>query len=230
VWRRYKDAALGSSPCSTVTDGSCALFNCGSTGFEGEPDPNGFGEDYLDAGTISVSYQQGATTFTTEVTTDDSVPVLGGLFNPSPGSLMAGDLFTFSLSGDDIPAMSVMIPFPELLTTTTTGEVNGDVWVIPVDRTRDFTLNWEDGAPGVIYQVSSGVRAGVALLYCEFDAALGEGILPTALLSQIMPSTRLTTLTARARRETVAGYEVSLAMGAATLNVAGTQRVLLELF
>jgi hypothetical protein len=89
--------------------------------------------------------------------------------------------------------------------------------IIVADQDAGLTLEWQGGAAGVIYQVSGGEP----LLYCEFDSTLGSGQIPAALLAQLAQGTRLATLTASAWRDTSGGYQISLAVGAETIDPTG---------
>ncbi len=220
VWRRYQESASGPvGTCSSVLDGNCALFTCDpGTDFEGE------GTAYLDVGTVAASYERDGTQSGVEVMVDFNQVASSGTLAPEL-ELLGGELITISVNeGEDIPAITAMIPFPSRLITTNAGATVDGEWIVPVNSSQDFVLSWEGGAPGVLYQVVGGAQ-GESLLYCEFESSLGTAILPSALVSQLTPGIELNTISTSAYRENVSGYDVSIAAGAETLDVTEALRV-----
>lgn len=218
VWRRYKDAVPGKAQtCVTQASGDCAVFRCEEAGFEGSPDPDGFGADFVDAGAISVSFTREGETFSAEILPDDRMSVFEASFGTYPSTLLGGELLTFTLTGADVPALTRSIPFPTRLVTTTAAMATPEDGLILADSSVDLTLDWDGGAPGVIYQVAGRIASGADLLYCEFPSERGTGTIPAELLSQMDPGSQLSTMTASAWRGRVGGYDVSLATGAETV-------------
>lgn len=225
TWRRYKDEALATEAnCQTIVEGGCALFVCGPGGFDGLADPNGFGEHRVAGGTGRVSYEKDGTTFSAQLETTPQGPSTDDAnVQPAEGTLFGGELLTFTLSGDDIPALSRSFPFPERIITTTAGTVTETSLAITAERDQALLLSWEGGAPGVLYKVSGGDP----LLFCEFDSTLGEAEIPASLLGMVSSGTALSTVTASAWRGNVDGYDLSFAAGAETYSPEG-QRVWID--
>jgi hypothetical protein len=151
--------------CPFTTYGACQYSPCGYLGATGVST----GTITLSGGTLAAPVQ---------------VPVgTGGAYAYAPTSalFMAGQTLTASASGDVVPAwgpVSVVAPSAATLVSPASGAT--------IPSTQDLTVTWSGGQSGARVRVTGAPSVGFGAYFeCDWDASLGQGVIPQALLTAL---------------------------------------------
>ena len=98
-----------------------------------------------------------------------------------------GDSVHVTAAGGDAPAIDVTMTAPAPITLLEPG-LDGGTGV--VSRSRDLRLRWSGGTGTAAIGFTDGKRLPeIVRVKCSFDAKLGEGVVPAAVLSELTPGT-----------------------------------------
>jgi hypothetical protein len=98
-----------------------------------------------------------------------------------------GDSVHVTATGGDAPAIDVTVTAPAPITLLEPG-LDGGTGV--VSRSRDLRLRWSGGTGTAAIGFTDGKRLPeIVRVKCSFDAKLGEGVVPAAVLSELTPGT-----------------------------------------
>lgn len=194
--------------------GTCQITRCGQGGSGGAA---------VSAGTITV----GATKL--EPRPDKTYPPLF-----SAGAYPAGQMVHVEASGGDVPAFSADVLAPTPLAVTTPAGGNLDMRVpLPgsLSKSKDYALAWvanQGEVSAQIYQHWGPSSTKPSLFVaCRFDAASGQGVIPSAALADLStgqgPLTELQFNIKSDVVKTVGGYAVTVSSSerGATFDVEG---------
>jgi hypothetical protein len=95
-----------------------------------------------------------------------------------------GESVTVAAAGGMVPAFG-----PEAVTAPTmitlTAPLDADGGAVAISTSSDLTVSWAGGQSGATVFVTMGAPLGFPTLSCMWDATLGQGTVPHALLSQL---------------------------------------------
>ena len=152
-------------PCTAQTVGACTLYTCQRVATEGD-----------DAGTLDVA---GGSIPAGETIAD----VGNGIYSYSSVGTMftAGDALSVSGTGGMVPAFGPeSVVAPRLVTLTSPVLSGSGTTAIPTST--DLELAWTGGQRGATMTLRSGNEQSQSSLGCTWDASLGHGTVPRALL------------------------------------------------
>lgn len=184
------DALSNGESCPEEKYGACTLTKCPSSSATEPTLPNAPSSDHLDAGTITMTPDQGTFSATGTPTMADHKYAFD-----TTGSLSGAELVTIAGTGGTVSAFSreIQMPLAPLLLTPSLAGSQGAVDV-PVPRTADFTFSWDARSSSEKLQLAvvypSGTT-GTPWLNCVFDAAAGTGTFEVGALSQLAAGTRI---------------------------------------
>jgi hypothetical protein len=152
--------------CVVTTSGNCSYYDC-----PGTIQPQG-----IDAGTITLS--GGA--FGSAVTVSPDA-VYNYRYEINDSLYAAGQTLTISASGATVPAfgpLSVVAPGPVALTEPAAPYT--------LDTSGDLAVAWTGGQTGATFILEGlSERTGENYFYCSWDAELGSGSVPQAVMAPL---------------------------------------------
>jgi hypothetical protein len=131
------------------------------------------------AGDVTLS--QAATTLATATFTGSGYTVDGG---SSAMPLIPGSgSFHIAAAGATVPAFAVDLD--SAYPVTIMDPDLPDSGPIVIDRSKELTMNWTGGTPGVVVVIFFGADNGLTQVRCELDGAAQTAKIPQAALAQL---------------------------------------------
>ena len=162
---------VGQSICTETPGGACILSTCTPQMVFGGGD---------DAGNLTIAGGS--------IPTGRTVSNMGnGVYSDAAmGSwFTGGQTLTVSASGGMVPAFGpqpvTAPPFAEL-----TSPQVPDAGVIVIPTSADLTLSWTAGQSGATWTITMGYETSDKSLECGWDASLGQGTIPQAMLGLLV--------------------------------------------
>jgi hypothetical protein len=161
----------GTMGCTVTSAGQCAYYSCPN----GTTTPPG-----LNAGTLELS--GGNIPAIAPIVVTATAP--DNVYSYTSGATIftAGQSLRVLATGSAVPAFGlVSIVAPPLISLTAPASPYA------ISTASDLPVSWTGGQPGatMIFEGASGTSAGSSYFTCEWDASLGNGTVPKAILSPL---------------------------------------------
>lgn len=163
----------------------------------------------MSGGIVAATVTEPAVYF--EALPDDFGKYAGQILPVSP-SLLGEEEVSLKGTGDEVPPFEVVMTVPLVILLSSPEHEDG---VVTVFTTQENVLTWTRGAEDV--HVVAGGRTSRQVgdnfeslyLFCVFDGALGEGVIPPEALSEFPEGHELALRTMKRLVQAVGEYEVT---------------------
>lgn len=136
----------------------------------------------VDAGVITITGGKVPVTLT-----PDAMSTYPGVTDPANDLFDGGDTLTIKAAGGTVPAFKADVITSVGVDITLPVEP-ANKGPLPVDRTSDLLVTWNNGGPGDVFMFfNDGLGTRV---FCTFSSAAGKGTVPKAALGALSPNAK----------------------------------------
>jgi hypothetical protein len=216
--RFYTKDAITGYDCQRETFGDCQVSTCTENGKTASPSPYA-GEITLTDG-MMINVKLTATPGESYTTS-----------TPGPVSLAGGELLTVSASGADVPAFTMEVAVPRVITISSPALDDSGMADAPTDA--DLVLTFDnraaDGETGTQLLAQSLGGLGMSTLSCQLATESGTATIPAAALAKVRGAGQLLLLTTRTKQVQAGEFAVSVIAYLSAMNATKTKAAIIRL-